>query len=375
MGNTIKSFEAPNRILLGPGPATVNPRVLRALGQSTLGHLDPNVIGMMNEIKTMLRQVFMTNNEHTFVISAPGSVGMEFSFVNLLEPKDKIIICTNGYFGDRMKQVAERTGAEVVVMAGEWGKPLDIENLRITLKYNPDAKFVGFVSAETSTGVRNDTQALCAVAKQAGCMTIVDVVTTLGAIEFRADDWGVDVAYSCSQKGLGSVPGMSPVTLSDLAIETIKNRTTPISSWFLDVNNVWPYWGDFEKRAYHHTAPVNSFYALHESLVILMEEGLENSWKRHTENHLYLKSAMEQIGMEFWVEEPYRLPQLNTILLKEGMDDAALRKILLLDYGIEVGAGLGAGFGKIWRIGLMGYGSNKENIDKLIAALKTIVIE
>ena len=315
MENTFKSFLAPSRILLGPGPATVNPRVLKALSQPTLGHLDPNVISMMDEIKAMLRNSFLTENEHTFVISAPGSVGMEFSFVNLIEPGEKVIICTNGYFGDRMKQVAERSGAEVVVVAGEWGKPLDIENLKITLKYNPDTKFVGFVSSETSTGVRNDTKAL-----------------------FRVDEWGVDMAYSCSQKGRGSVPGMSPVTISPLAVEKIKNRKTPITSWFLDLNNLWPYWGSFEKRAYHHTAPVNSFYALHESLVILMEEGLENSWSRHTRNHLYLSDAMATLGLEFYVEAPYRLPQLNTILLKEGMDDAAIRKSLLLDYGIEVGA-------------------------------------
>ncbi|MBK6339266.1 MAG: alanine--glyoxylate aminotransferase family protein [Bacteroidetes bacterium] len=373
MENTFKSFLAPSRILLGPGPATVNPRVLKALSQPTLGHLDPNVISMMDEIKAMLRNSFLTENEHTFVISAPGSVGMEFSFVNLIEPGEKVIICTNGYFGDRMKQVAERSGAEVVVVAGEWGKPLDIENLKITLKYNPDTKFVGFVSSETSTGVRNDTKALCEIAKQAGCITIVDAVTTLGATEFRVDEWGVDMAYSCSQKGLGSVPGMSPVTISPLAVEKIKNRKTPITSWFLDLNNVWPYWGSFEKRSYHHTAPVNSFYALHESLVILMEEGLENSWSRHTRNHLYLSDAMATLGMDFYVEAPYRLPQLNTILLKEGMDDAAIRKSLLLDYGIEVGAGLGAGFGKLWRIGLMGYGSNIENIDRLMNALKIIL--
>ena len=367
------SFKAAERLLLGPGPTTIHPRVLQALSQPTLGHLDPDVIRMMDEIKAMLRIAFDTKNEHTFLVSAPGSVGMECSFVNLVEAGDKVIICTNGYFGDRMKQVAERAGAEVVLVTSEWGKPIDPQDLEAALKNHEDAKIVGFVSSETSTGVRNDTKALCAVAKAHGCLTIVDAVTTLGAIEFHVDDWQVDVAYSCSQKGLGSVPGLSPITFSEAAINKIKNRTKSVSSWFLDINNVWPYWGSFEKRAYHHTAPVNSFYAVHESLVMLMEEGMEASWSRHAENHRYFAMKMQEIGMEFFVEEAYRLPQLNTVVLKAGMDDAALRQRLLLEFGIEVGAGLGAGFGKLWRIGLMGYGSNKGNIDRLMKALGEVL--
>lgn len=367
------SYKVTERLLLGPGPTTVHPRVLGALSQPTLGHLDPSVIAIMDEIKDMLRIAFCTHNEHTLMVSAPGSVGMEFSFVNLVEPGDKVIVCTNGYFGDRMKQVAERAAAEVVTVTAEWGMPIDVLLLEETLKQHNDAKIVAFVSSETSTGVRNDTQNLAAMAKKYDCLTIVDAVTTLGAIEFRTDEWQIDIAYSCSQKGLASVPGLSPVTLSVKAIDKITSRKTPVSSWFLDINNLWPYWGSFEKRAYHHTAPVNSFYAVHESLVMLMEEGLENAWHRHQANYEYFAKKIEELGMTFFVQPEYRLPQLNTIVLKPGMDELSLRKKLLLDYGIEVGAGLGSGMGKLWRIGLMGYGSHKANIDRLIEALKMVL--
>jgi alanine-glyoxylate transaminase/serine-glyoxylate transaminase/serine-pyruvate transaminase len=367
------SYKVKERLLLGPGPTTVHPRVLKALSQPTLGHLDPSVIAIMDEIKEMLRIAFCTHNEHTLLVSAPGSVGMEFSFVNIVEPGEKVIVCTNGYFGDRMKQVAERAAADVITVAAEWGEPLDIQKLEETLKQHDDAKIVAFVSSETSTGVRNDTQGLSSIAKKYDCLTIVDAVTTLGAIEFRTDEWQIDVAYSCSQKGLASVPGLSPVTLSEKAMEKIMARKTPVSSWFLDINNLWPYWGSFKKRAYHHTAPVNSFYAVHESLVMLMEEGLENAWQRHQANYEYFAQKIEELGMTFFVQPAYRLPQLNTIVLKPGMDDLALRKKLLLEFGIEVGAGLGSGMGKLWRIGLMGYGSHQANIDRLIEALRKVL--
>ena len=358
---------------MGPGPSDVSSKVLEALARPTIGHLDPSFIQLMDETKALLQYVFQTKNELTMPISAPGSAGMEACFVNLVEPGDKVIVCQNGVFGSRMKENVLRIGGELVLIEDTWGEQTKPEKLRQALKENPDTKIVAFVHAETSTGVRNDAQTLCAIAKEFGCLTIVDAVTTLAGIEIKVDDWQIDAIYSGTQKCLSCVPGLSPVSFSELALEKIKNRKTPVQSWFLDLNLILGYWGEGAKRAYHHTAPVNSIYALHESLLAVKQEGLENAWKRHQENHEYLRDKLAEIGLNMTIDKAYRLPQLNLVDIPEGVDDADLRKHMLDDFDIEIGAGLGALAGKVWRIGLMGESSNKRNIDSCVAALNTLL--
>lgn len=369
----IKSFHPAKRTLLGPGPSDVPQRILDALARPTLGHLDPDFVGMMDEVRTLLQYAFQTRNEMTMAVSAPGSAGMEMCFVNLVEPGDKVIVCRNGVFGGRMMENVERCGGTAVVVDDDWGKPVDLQKVEDALKANPDAKILAFVHAETSTGVRSDARQLTALAREHGCLTIVDAVTSLGGSELRIDDWGIDAVYSGSQKCLSCTPGLSPVSFSPRAVEVIKTRKTRVQSWFLDLNLVMGYWGSGAKRAYHHTAPINALYGLHEALVILAEEGLESAWARHLENHYKLKEGLLGLGLEFFVEEAYRLPQLNAITLHAGIDDAGVRSRLLREYGIEIGAGLGPMAGKIWRIGLMGYSSRQENIDKVLGALADVL--
>lgn len=366
----IKSFQPGERILLGPGPSDVPQRILDAMARPTLGHLDPDFVVMMDELKQLLQYAFVTKNEMTMAVSAPGSAGMEMCFANLVEPGDKVIVCQNGVFGGRMKENVERCGGKAVMIQDEWGKPVDLNKLKETLDQNKDAKIVAFVHAETSTGVRSDAKAIVALAHEYDCLTIVDAVTSFGGSELKVDEWEIDAIYSGSQKCLSCTPGLSPVSFGSKAVEVIKNRKSKVQSWFLDLNLVMGYWGSNAKRSYHHTAPINSLYGLHEALVILLEEGLENAWTRHYNNHLKLKDGLLDLGLEFFVEEQYRLPQLNAITLNDSIDDAAVRTKLLRNYGIEVGGGLGPMAGKIWRIGLMGHSSRQSNIDKLIGALK-----
>ena len=365
-----KTFNPPERILMGPGPSDVNPRILGALGRPTIGHLDPAFLGLMDEVKDLLRYAFKTENELTIPISAPGSAGMEACFANLVEPGDKVIVCSNGVFGGRMHENARRAGGEVLLLEHEWGKPVNPERLEQALEKNPDVSLVAMVHAETSTGVRSDAKTLCEIAKRFGCLTVLDCVTSLAGVEVAMDDWKVDAAYSGSQKCLSCVPGLSPISFSDEAVRKFKNRKTPVNSWFLDMNLVTDYWAGEEKRSYHHTAPVNSVYALHEALLILKEEGLEQSWKRHLENHTLLRDYLEDLGFRFLVDEAYRLPQLNAVILPPSLNEAETRLSLLNDYNIEVGPGLGALAGKIWRIGLMGYASNKRNVMTCVTAIK-----
>ncbi|MEP4102346.1 alanine--glyoxylate aminotransferase family protein, partial [Paraglaciecola sp.] len=312
MSTTFSSFIPPNRILMGPGPSDVYPQVLHALARPTIGHLDPEFVALMDEVKALLQYAFQTKNELTMPISAPGSAGMEAVFVNLVEPGDKVIVCQNGVFGGRMQQNVERCGGVAITVQDEWGMQTSLDKLKDALDANPDTKAVAFVHAETSTGVLNDAQALCKLAKQYNCLTIVDAVTSLGGSELKVDEWQIDAIYSGTQKCLSCVPGLSPVSFSSTAIDAIKARKTPVQSWFLDMDLVMGYWGKGAKRAYHHTAPVNSLYALHESLLILKQEGLEQSWQRHQANHLSLKAGLENLGLAFAVDEKYRLPQLNT---------------------------------------------------------------
>ncbi|WP_027872813.1 pyridoxal-phosphate-dependent aminotransferase family protein [Spongiibacter marinus] len=366
---SISSFHPPVRTLMGPGPSDVHPRILEALGRPTLGHLDPLFVGMMDELKSLLKYAFNTDNELTLPISAPGSAGMEACFVNLVEPGDTVIVCINGVFGTRMRENVTRIGATAVTVDGEWGKPVDPAQLEETLKAHPEAKVVAFVHAETSTGALSDAKTLCALARQYDCLSIVDAVTSLGGVELRVDDWGIDAIYSGSQKCLSCTPGLSPVSFSDAAIAAIKARKHPVQSWFLDMNLILGYWGEGGKRAYHHTAPVNALYGLHESLVMLQEEGLENAWARHRRMHNALAAGLESLGMRFVVDADSRLPQLNSVYIPEGVDDGAVRQQLLADHNLEIGAGLGDFAGKVWRIGLMGYSARMENIELLLASL------
>ncbi|ESE42408.1 pyridoxal-phosphate-dependent aminotransferase family protein [Shewanella decolorationis] len=368
------AFNPPRRILMGPGPSDVYPEVLAAQARPTVGHLDPLFVGMMDELKSLIQYAFQTKNEMTMAVSAPGSAGMETCFVNLVEPGEKVIVCRNGVFGERMRQNVERVGAIAVVVDNEWGTPVDPAAVEAALKANPDAKFLAFVHAETSTGALSDAKTLCALVKQYGCLSIVDAVTSLGGVELRVDEWGIDAIYSGSQKCLSCVPGLSPVSFSPAAVEKLKNRKTPVQSWFLDQSLVMAYWTSAGgKRSYHHTAPVNALYALHESLRLLAEEGLENAWKRHQDMHLVLRAGLEKLGLKFVVAEASRLPQLNAIYIPEGVDDAAVRARLLKDYNLEIGAGLGALAGKAWRIGLMGFGARRENVALCLRALEEVL--
>lgn len=367
------SFIPPQRTLMGPGPSDVDPRILAALAQPTIGHLDPLFVVLMDNTKKLLQFAFQTNNALTMPVSAPGSAGMEAVFVNLVEPGDKVIVCQNGVFGGRMQQNVERCGGQAIMVQDEWGTASDLNKLEETLKKHPDTKAVAFVHAETSTGVRNDAQALCALAKQYGCLTIVDAVTSLGGIELAVDDWQIDAIYSGTQKCLSCVPGLSPVSFSQAAIDVIKNRKSAVQSWFLDMDLVMGYWGQGTKRAYHHTAPVNSIYALHEALLILHAEGLPAAWQRHADKHQLLKVGLENLGLEFVVKQQDRLPQLNMVRIPQGVDDAQVRQRLLTEFNLEIGAGLGVLAAKVWRIGLMGYGANTKNVDYCLHALSQVL--
>ena len=371
--STSSTFYPPVRTLMGPGPSDVSPRVLAASARPTIGHLDPLFVGLMDDVKRQLQYAFQTDNELTIPLSAPGSAGMEAAFVNLVECGDKVIVCQNGVFGGRMKENVERCGATPIMVMNRWGDPVDPEKLEAAIKEHPDAKVVAFVHAETSTGVRSDAQTLCHLAKSAGMLVIMDAVTSLAGIELKADDWGADVVYSGTQKCLSGLPGISPITFSNDAVAAIKARKHKVQSWFLDMNLIMGYWGEGTKRSYHHTAPVNAVYALHEALLMLEEEGLEASFARHKANHLSLANGLSQLGLELAVAEAWRLPQLNSVLIPEGVDDAEVRSRLLNEFDLEVGAGLGELAGKQWRIGLMGTSSSAVNINRCLTAFETVL--
>lgn len=369
------SFHPPVRTLMGPGPSDVSPRVLEALSRPTIGHLDPAFVAMMDEMKGMLRTAFCTENELTMPVSAPGSAGMETCFANLVEPGDKVIVCQNGVFGGRMKENVERCGGIAVMVQDAWGTAVDPAKLEAALNDNPDTKIVAFVHAETSTGALSDAKVLCEIAHKHNCLTIVDAVTSLGGVPLLVDEWNIDAIYSGTQKCLSCTPGLSPVSFNDRAVEKIKNRKTSVQSWFLDLNLVMAYWGDGGggARSYHHTAPINALYGLHESLVMLEEEGLEASWQRHAYHHQALRAGIEAMGLGFIVPEDDRLPQLNAVTIPEGVADADVRKQLLADYNLEIGAGLGDLAGKVWRIGLMGFACNKTNVLFCLGALDAVL--
>ncbi|WP_213698120.1 alanine--glyoxylate aminotransferase family protein [Acetomicrobium sp.] len=369
--NTQKPRKVSEKLLLGPGPTPVESRVLRALSEPTLGHLDKDFIAIMDETRKLLQYVFQTDNELTVAMSGTGSAGMETACVNMIERGDKVIICSHGVFGERMIDVANRCGAEVVKVAAPMGKPIDPEDVRKAIKSNPDAKIIGIVHAETSTGVLQPLDDITKAAHEAGMHMIVDAVTSLGGVEVPVDRLSLDMVYSGSQKCLGCPPGLAPVTVGPKAVDRIKRRTHKVQSWYLDLTMIMRYWG--EERFYHHTAPVNMIYGLNEALRIIAEEGLENRWLRHRKNAEALWAGLEGLGLKLLVDKEYRLPSLTSVLVPEGVDEVAVRKELMNEYSIEIGAGLGDLKGKILRIGLMGSGSRKENIVLFLAALGNVL--
>jgi len=364
------TLDIPQRVLLGPGPSDVPPRVLQALAKPTIGHLDPVFLKVMDEVRTRLREVFRTKNEMTLAVSGTGSAGMETVFVNLIESGDKVLVCVNGVFGGRMVDVAQRCGASVEQIEVPWGKTFEQEQVVAAIE-RVKPKVVAIVHAETSTGAHQPVDRIGAAAHAAGALFVMDCVTSLGGAPVEIDAWGVDAAYSGTQKCLSCPPGLSPVTLSTRAVERLDKRKTKVQSWYLDLSMVRQYWGS--ERFYHHTAPVNMLVALHEALAIVLEEGLENRFKRHREMHELLGAGLKELGIDFVSQEGRRLPMLNAIRIPDGVDDLAVRKRLLNDYGIEIGGGLGAFKGKAWRVGLMGYGSNRRNVTLLLAALRDIL--
>tara|TARA_Y100001934_G_scaffold150928_1_gene180920 strand:+ start:1887 stop:3008 length:1122 start_codon:yes stop_codon:yes gene_type:complete len=352
---------------MGPGPSNAAPEVLQAMSNPLVGHLDPAFIGMMEEIKTMLRSVFQTKNEMTFPVSGTGSAGMEFCFVNLLEPGDEVLIAINGVFGTRMADVAARCGAIVTRVESPWGQIIEPAQIQDALAQASNPKLVAVVHAETSTGVENPVAEIGKVVASSGALFLVDAVTSLGGIPVRIDEWGVDAVYSGTQKCLSCPPGLSPVSLSERAVKLATSRGRQVQSWYLDVNLLAGYWG--EERVYHHTAPISMNYALHAALRLILDEGLENRWRRHQNNHLLLKAGLDAVGLTLSSQAGYQLPQLNAISVPAGVDETAVRMKLLNDFNIEVGAGLGPLKGKIWRVGLMGETSSRENVRLLLSAL------
>jgi alanine-glyoxylate transaminase/serine-glyoxylate transaminase/serine-pyruvate transaminase len=368
----ITSFHPPQRTLMGPGPTEIHPRVLTTMSQPAIGYLDPVFVEMMEELKSLLRYVYQTKNPLTFPLSGPGSVGMEFCFVNLVAPGDKVIVCQNGVFGGRMLENVIRCGGEPIVIDDAWGDPVDPQKVEEALKKHKGVSVVAFVHAETSTGAQSDAEAITKIAHKHGALVIMDAVTSLAGTPVLVDEWGIDAVYSASQKCLSCTPGLSPVSFSERVVEHVKKRKDRIHSWFMDMNLLLGYW-NASTRTYHHTAPTNSLFALHEALLLIREEGLENCWARHQRHHVALKAGLEAMGLKFLVKEAYQLPQMNAVLCPEGVDEAQVRSRLLSEFGLEIGAGLGPLKGKIWRFGLMGYSCRPDNVMLCLSALGSVL--
>jgi len=359
-------IQPPRRTLMGPGPSDVSASVLAAMGAPTVGHLDPYFLKIMDEVQNMLRTIFHTTNELTLAVSGTGSAGMETCVVNLLEPGDKIVVCTNGVFGGRMADVAGRIGAEVVQITRPFGEVFSVDEIVEVLK-KEKPKVLGIVHAETSTGAAQSLKEISEAVHEADALLLVDCVTSLGGMPVKIDEWNIDAAYSGTQKCLSCPPGLSPVTFSSRAVAAMDARKTKVASWYLDMSLVRSYWG--ESRAYHHTAPINMNYGLHQALRLVLDEGMENRFSRHYANHCALKAGLEAMGIQFAVAEDHQLPMLNAVKIPDGVDDAAIRKHLLHRFGIEIGGGLGPMKGKTWRIGLMGESSRNTHVLLFLAAL------
>lgn len=361
----------PVRVLMGPGPSDTHPCVLQALAKGTVGHLDPYYLEVMNGLQEMLRGLFRTKNPMTFAVSGTGSAGMEATVVNLIEPGDAMVVCVNGVFGARMADVAERAGAKVIKVERPWGEVFTPDDLKAALAQRP--KVVGIVMAETSTGAWQQIPEISRAVHDAGALLLVDTVTALGGVPVEVDAWNIDAIYSGTQKCLSCPPGLAPVSFSPRAMEVILGRKTKVQSWYLDVSMLANYWG--QNRVYHHTGPINMTYALYEALRLIHEEGLEKCHARHLRNHRALKAGLEAIGIRYATAPECTLPQLNAVLVPAGVDDAAVRSALLNRFGIEIGAGLGAYKGKVWRVGLMGYGSRPANVLLFLGALEQLLAE
>ena len=367
----MNELQPPQKVLLGPGPSTVHPRVLQALSLPVMGHLDPAFFQVMDDVCEMLCMVFHTENTMTVPISSTGTGAMETACANIIEPGDSVLICRNGYFGIRLGDIAERCGATVHLMDTPWGKAVDPQMLKDELKNHPGLKAVGVVHAETSTGVLSDIKELIDVIHEAGALAIVDAVTSLGGHEVRMDDWGMDVCYSATQKCLGAPPGLAPISLSAAAMDVVAKRPTKVQSFYFNLKDLEAYWN--QTRAYHHTSPINMTYALREALRMMMEEGQENRIQRHAKVAAALRAGAEALGLSLLAEEGHRLNPLTTISIPDGIEDAKVRQTLLTEYDIEIGGGLGEFAGKAWRVGLMGESARERNVFALLSALETIL--
>jgi alanine-glyoxylate transaminase / serine-glyoxylate transaminase / serine-pyruvate transaminase len=366
----LNPLDVPSRLLMGPGPCNAHPTVLAAMSTTPLGHLDPAFLQIMDEIQSLLRYVWQTDNPHTIAVSGTGTAAMEATVANSVEPGDVMLIGVAGYFGNRLVDMAGRYGADVRTISKPWGQNFSLDELRTAMaEHRP--KILGLVHAETSTGCRQPIEGVGELCREYDCLLLLDTVTSLGGVPIHLDDWGVDLAYSCSQKGLGCAPGASPFTMSPRAMEKLLARKTKVPNWYLDMLLLGKYWGT--DRMYHHTAPINLYYGLREALRLVSEEGIDNSWARHQANVEYLWSSLESIGLTMHVEKQYRLPTLTTVCIPDGVDGKTVAKQLLTEHNIEIGGGLGELAGKVWRVGLMGYNSRKESVDRLVLALKQVI--
>ncbi|TMG04580.1 MAG: alanine--glyoxylate aminotransferase family protein [Chloroflexi bacterium] len=371
MTNDLSELNVPYRLLLGPGPSLVHPRVYRAMTAPVIGYLDPVFIQLLDDTQRPLRTVFRTENDFTMAISGTGTAGMEAAIYNVVEPGDTVVVCQNGYFAVRMADMVRRCGGEVVLVEADWGKLIEPERVEAALKDAGRVKVVAIVHGETSTGVLQPLEEISRIAHEHGALLLADAVTSLAGCELRIDDWGIDVCYSGTQKCLSAPPGMAPLTMSAQAMEAVAKRSEPVRSWYVDVSMLQNYWGGGNARAYHHTPPMTMLYALREGLRIVLEEGLETRIVRHLRNARAFWTGVEAMGLTLHVEEKHRLTPLTTVRVPEGIDEMALRQGLLLEHNIEIGRGFGNLEGQVWRIGLMGYGSSEENVFALLYALET----
>lgn len=366
----LNPLEMPNRLLLGPGPSNIHPVVLQAMNTPPVGHLDPAFLGLMDEIQALLRYVWQTENPLTIAVSGTGTAAMEATIANVTEPGDVVLVGVNGYFGNRLVDMAGRYGADVRTITKPWGQVFALDELRTALETHRPA-ILALVNAETSTGARQPLEGVGDLCREFDCLLLVDTVTSLGGVPLFLDEWKVDLAYSCSQKGLGCPPGASPFTMSPRAVEKMQQRRTKVANWYLDMTLLSKYWG--QERTYHHTAPINLYYALREALRLIAEEGIENSWMRHQKNVEYLWEGLEDLGLTMHVEREFRLPTLTTVCIPEGLDGKAIARQLLMEHNIEIGGGLGELAGKVWRVGLMGFNSRPESVDRLLEALRQVL--
>jgi len=367
------SFTVPERVLMGPGPSGAHPTVLRAMTAPLLGHLDPDFLQIMDECRVMLREVLRTENEHTLATPGTGTSGMEAAVMNIVEPGDRVVVGINGYFGERIAQMAERAGGEVTRVQFPWGSPVDAEELRRAIQAAGNVKLAAVVHAETSTGAQTPIEPISQIAHEAGALLLVDCVTSLGGVPVEVDAWGADAVYSGTQKCLSAPPGVAPVSVSNAAWEKIRAREVPCNTFYLDLQLLEAYWG--EQRVYHHTAPISMVYALHQALQLVLNEGLEARWERHERNGRALQEGLQALGLSLHADEGYRLPVLTTVRIPDGVNDAEVRGKLLHEHGIEIGGGLGELKGKVWRIGLMGESSTPGNVFLALSALARVLRE